>query len=96
MIVDEISIVELEMLSNLEKQLAKARNLSNSSIVVFGDLSIVIVMGDFYQFSPIAGHLFWSKPQTNKDHNSKTLWLSFSFIITLTQQMHQQSDPIFT
>ncbi len=87
MIVDEISIVELEMLSNMRKQLAKARGLSNFSTAVFGGLPIIIVMGDFYQFPPIAGRPLWGEPQTDENHNRKTLWLSFSLVITLTQQM---------
>ncbi len=72
-IVDEISMVELEMLSNMGKQLAKARGLSNSSMAVFGDLPIIIVMEDFYQFSPIVDRPLWGKPQTDKDHNGKIL-----------------------
>ena len=95
MIVDKISMVKLEILSNMEKQLAKSRSLSNSSIAVFGDLPIVIVIEDFYQFLLIADHPLWGKPQTNEDHNGKTLWLSFSSVITLTQQIRQQSDLIF-
>lgn len=57
MIVDKISIVELEILSKIGKQLAKAWGLSNSSMVVFGTLPIVIIIGNFYQFFPIASHL---------------------------------------
>ncbi len=70
---DEISIVELEILSNIGKQLAKAWGLLNSSMAMFGGLPIIIVMGNFYQFSPIAGRLLWGKLQTNKDYNRKTL-----------------------
>ncbi len=55
MIVDELSMVKMEMLSNMGKQLAKARGFSNFSTAVLGGLPIVIVMGDFYQFLPIAG-----------------------------------------
>ncbi len=62
MIVDEISMVELEMMSNMEKQLAKAWGLSNSSTAVFGGLPIVIIIEDFYQFLPIAGRPLWGKP----------------------------------
>ena len=57
MIVDEISMVKLEILSNIRKQLAKACGLSNSSMAVFGGLPIVIVMKNFYQFLPIVGCL---------------------------------------
>ncbi len=95
MIVDEISMVKLEILSNIGKQLAKAQGLSNSSIAVFEGLPIIIVMRDFYQFPPIAGRPLWGKPQTDENHNGKTLWLSFSLVITLIQQMCQQSNPIF-
>ncbi len=96
MIMDELSIVEMEMLSNMGKLLAKARGLSNSSIAMFGGLPIVIVMEDFYQFLPIAEQPLWGEPQTDEDHNGKTLWLFFSSVITLTQQMHQQNNPNFT
>lgn len=37
-------MVELEMLSNIRKKLAKARSLSNSSIAMFGGLPIVILL----------------------------------------------------
>ncbi len=73
MIIDKKNMVKLQILSNMEKQLAKARGFSNFSTAVFGGLPIVIVMRDFYQFLPIADRLLWGKPQTNKDHNSKTL-----------------------
>lgn len=92
---DEISIIKLEILFNMEKQLAKACNLSNCSMAVFGSLFIIIFIGNFNQFLPIAGYLFWSKSQTYKDHNSKTLWLFFSLVITLTHQIGQQSNLIF-
>lgn len=55
-------MVKLEMFSNMGKQLAKARGLSNSSIAMFESLSIIIIMGDFYQFLSIIGHPLWGKP----------------------------------
>ena len=75
--------------------MAKPRGLSNSSMAVFGGLPIVIVMGDFYQFLSIAGCSLWDELQTDEDHNGKTLWLYFFSVITLIQQMCQQSNPIF-
>lgn len=58
MIVDEISMVKLDKLSNIVKQLAKSRGLSSSSMAVFENLSIIIVMRNFYQFPPIASRFF--------------------------------------
>lgn len=83
MIVDKLSIFEIEILLNIGKQLAKARSFSNLSTAVFNDLPIIIVMGDFYQFLPITGQRLWNELQINEDYNGKTLWLSFSSVITL-------------
>lgn len=47
MIVDEISIIKLEILSNKRKQLVKACDLLNFNTTVFRDLSIIIVIEDF-------------------------------------------------
>ena len=57
MIVDKISMVKLETLSNMENQLAKTYGFSNFSTIVFGGLPIVIVMEDLYQFLFIASCL---------------------------------------
>lgn len=48
MIMDKLSIIKIEMLFNMEKQLAKAYNLFNFSIAMFDGLPIVIIMRDFY------------------------------------------------
>lgn len=41
-------MVELDMLLNITKQLTKTQDLINKSIVIFGRLTIVILMKDFY------------------------------------------------
>lgn len=61
MIMDKINIIKLKMLSNIKKQLAKTCSLSNSDIIIFRYLSIIIVMRNFYQFFLIIDHFFWSK-----------------------------------
>lgn len=70
-IIDKIGIIKPEMLFNMEKQLAKARGLSNSSITVFEGLLNVIIMENFYQFLFIAVCLLWGKLQTDRNHNDK-------------------------
>lgn len=59
LIIDEVSIGKLDMLLNITKQLVKARGLIGKSIAMFGGLSIVILIGDFYQFSSVIGRLLW-------------------------------------
>lgn len=85
MIVEKINMVELEMLSNIEKQSAKSRSLSNFSTAVFRGFPIVIVIRDFYQYLLVAPRSFWGKPQTEENYNDKTLWLFFSSVITLIE-----------
>ena len=51
-------MIKLKILSNIEKQLAKACGLSNSNIVIFKYLPIIIVMEKFYQFFFIADYFF--------------------------------------
>lgn len=58
MIVNKISIGELDMLSDTVSQLAKACGISNNIASVFSSLPIIIITIDFYQFSPIEEHIF--------------------------------------
>lgn len=44
------------MLSNIIRQMAKARSLIGESIAIFEKLSIVILIKDIYQFSSMIGH----------------------------------------
>ena len=55
LIVNEINIVKLDMLSDIIKQLTKACSIFNKSTAIFGGLPILIIIGDFYQFSLIRG-----------------------------------------
>lgn len=41
-------MIKLDILLNIVKQFAKAYNISNNSLTLFGDLSIMITMSDFY------------------------------------------------
>lgn len=68
-----MSMVKLEILSKIKKQLAKACSLSNYSTVVFRHLSIIIFIEEFSQFSPIARYLLWDKLLTDQDPNNKSL-----------------------
>lgn len=58
MIIDKISMIKLEILSNMGKKLAKAYSFSNFNTTVFRSLPIVIIIGDFYQFFLITSCFF--------------------------------------
>jgi hypothetical protein len=55
MIVDEVSMMDLSMLSVIDDHCKTARSLDRSSTDFFGGLPVVILMGDFFQFPPVRG-----------------------------------------
>jgi len=97
MFVDEISMVDLSMLSKINNQCKIAKSLDRSSPDLFGGLPIVIFMGDFYQFPPIRGPALWKEPRKDNDEdaNGRMIWHRFTEVVMLDQQMRQAQDPMF-
>ncbi len=48
-------MVSLKLLSTVDMRLSQAKSKTNNDITVLGDLALVIIMGDFYQFPPMVG-----------------------------------------
>jgi len=69
MIIDEISIMDLSMLSTINNQCKIAKSLDRNSPDLFGGLPTVIFIGDFYQFPPIRGPALWKIPREGKDED---------------------------
>jgi hypothetical protein len=96
MIIDEVSMVDLSMFSTINNQCKIARSLDRSSPDLFGALPIVVLMGDFHQFSPVRGPALWKEPRTgNDEENGRLIWHRFTDVIILDQQMRQADDPVF-
>lgn len=73
LIIDELSIILLGLLAIMDKQLRKARGAIVSSTALFSGLSLVILMGDFYQFAPISGYALWDLPYSENEIYGKVL-----------------------
>ena len=97
MIIDEVSMVDLSMLSTIENQCKIARSLDRDSTELFGGLPIIILMGDFHQFPPVRGPALWKEPRKGNDGDAKgqLIWHQFTDVIILDQQMRQAQDPAF-
>ncbi len=54
-VVDEMSMVSLDLLATVDLHLGKAKALHENSSAVLGGLPIVIFLGEFFQFSPVTG-----------------------------------------
>ena len=95
LVIDEISMLDLKMFATINQQLLQAKGLSSESTAIFGELSMVLLMGDFYQFAPVTGQALWEKPKTKMEEHGKHLWQSVTDVISLTQQTRQQQDVNF-
>ncbi|KAJ5100153.1 hypothetical protein N7532_007154 [Penicillium argentinense] len=96
-IVDEVSMMDLTMLSMINNHCKMAKSLDRNSPEFFGGLPIVIFVGDFFQFSPVRGPALWRVPRLNKDEDEigQLLWHQFTQVIILDEQMRQTEDLSF-
>jgi hypothetical protein len=89
MLIDEVSMMDLGMISVIDNQCKIARSLDRNSTNLFGGLLIVIFIGDFFQFPPVRGTPLWKQPKKPKDEdeNGWLLWHQFKQVIILDEQM---------
>jgi ATP-dependent exoDNAse (exonuclease V) alpha subunit len=83
LIIDEISMVSSKLMDSIDKQCKLMKSLDSNSSAVFGGLHIVIVLGDFHQFSPIQAKALWQKQETNDEERGQQLWHMFKDIVIL-------------
>ena len=98
LIVDEISIVSLKLLCSMNSKIQQAKGHDQNSTALFGGLSLVIFMGNFFQFTPVGGKPLWDDgcwSHTEDEKIGKSIWQNFTTVLTLTEQMRQSSDPGF-
>jgi hypothetical protein len=72
MFVDEVSMVDLSMLTRIDHHCKTARCLDRTSADLFGGLPAVILMGDFFQFPPVRGSPLWKEPKNGKDNEENS------------------------
>ena len=97
MIIDEISMADLQSLSKINNRCKIARSLPVDSPDLFGGLPVVIFMGDFYQFPPVRGLPLWREPRENHQEEiaGHQIWRRFTQVIILDEQMRQAEDIEF-
>jgi PIF1-like helicase/helitron helicase-like protein len=96
-ILDEVSMVSLKALVQLDERCNAIWDVNREGSTVFGGLPIVILLGDFNQFTPIAGRAIWSQDIAhNQVHQAgKDIWNRFEKVVFLTEQMRQAEDLLF-
>lgn len=66
-------MIDLRLLSSINKQLWKAKKIAPHTISVFGGLLLVVIIGNFYLFAPILEKAFWKYLYSQK----KSIWRAF-------------------
>jgi len=95
LIIDEISMVSSKLMDSIDKQCKVMKNLDSNSTAVFGGLHVVVVLGDFHQFSPIQAKALWQKQESNDEKRGQQLWHMFKDVVVLDEQMRQQQDTAY-
>ncbi len=95
LIIDKVNMIDLKLLTSIDKQLQKARRLDSHLTTVFDRLLLLVLMRDFYQFAPVLGKEFWNHPIGEDEIHGKSFWNRFTIILTLTEQMCQKTDLPF-
>ncbi|KAJ5142747.1 uncharacterized protein N7515_001534 [Penicillium bovifimosum] len=97
LVIDEMSMIDLKMLSVINDQCKAARSLPRSSPDLFGGLPVVILIGDFFQFPPVRGPPLWKNPRYGNDEDAagRLIWHRFQNVIILDEQMRQLENPSF-
>jgi hypothetical protein len=95
LIIDEISMVSSKLMDSVDKQCKVMKNLNSNSTAVFGGLHVIIVLGDFHQFSPVQAKALWQKQESNDEVRGQQLWHMFKDVVLLDEQMRQQHDTAY-
>ena len=69
MFVNEINMMNLSMLNKINNQCKITKFLNKNSSDLFDELSIIIFMRNFYQFSFIKKSVLWKESRKNNDEN---------------------------
>src|SRR5439155_17799662 len=85
LIIDEISMVDQAWLGRINRQCAFLRQQEGFTTQIFGGLSIVILMGDFFQFPPVnhGAKPLWKKNNDIMNEEGKMVWERFNNVIML-------------
>jgi hypothetical protein len=73
MIINEVSMINLSMLSTINSHYKSVQSLDRTSLDLFSVLLIIILMGDFYQFPPVRGQVLWKLPQIDADTDGRLI-----------------------
>ena len=94
-IVNKINMVSLDLFATVDLYFGKAKALHKNSSAVLGGLSVVIFLGNFFQFSSLIERFLWEVSLSLHEKHRQYIWHHFTNVIILTEQIRQQGDIVF-
>lgn len=86
-IIHKVNIIDLKLLTLIDKQLQKAERINSNLTTVFGRLFLVILMENYYQFASVLEKNLWKHLASQKKVHKKSFWSRFIIILILIDQM---------
>lgn len=84
-------MVNLKLLSRMDFQINKVKRIDTNFSALFSELLLVILMGNFFQFSLVDRNALWdNKIHIMLKNRKKIVWENFIIVITFTKQMWQK------
>ncbi|WAO96996.1 Helitron-like-N domain-containing protein [Fusarium falciforme] len=93
LIIDEVSMLGLQTLSNINKRLCASRGSNRD----FGGIPVVLLSGDFHQFRPVQNKSLltpWSALRIADEVRAHALWARFTTVVMLTEQGQQDESDM--
>jgi hypothetical protein len=85
-------MVSSKLMDSIDKQCKFMKSLDSNSTAVFGVLPVIIVLGDFHQFSLVRAKALWQKQESHNEERGQQLWYMLNKMVVLDEQMRQQQD----
>ena len=76
-------MVSLDFLVTVDLYLGRAKSLYENLSAVLGGFSVIIFLGDFFQFLPVIERSLWELPLSLYEEHGQHIWHHFTNIITL-------------
>ena len=92
LVVDEKSMISLQLLSQMDQRLRSAATAPSRDILPFGGMNIILC-GDFFQLTLAAAmSLFHAEPRTAEQLSGQAAYRAFNKSLELKSIVRQQGD----
>lgn len=86
-IINKLSMIQIKLFALINKQLRKTKSAISFLTILFIGLSLIVLIGNFYQFALINNYTLQNLLRTKKKFYKKVVLDIFKSILSLIKQM---------